>query len=203
MNTVVVRRNGNGPRRAQRGRGRRPRRPQQVVVVAPPRYTRGGGRRQRGRARPGGMRIPRTGGSRETFVFAKDSLKGNCSGSFTFGPSLSDCPAFKNGVLSAYHEYKITMVTLSFISEASSTSAGSISYELDPHCKISSLQSTINKFSITKSGSVEYKSKKINGIAWHDSTEDQFRILYKGNSDGSTIAGSFRITIRVSAQNTK
>lgn len=203
MNTVVVRRNSNGTQRKRRSRRRGTRaRAQPVVVVA----TNGNaGRRRRRRRNRGGNangRVPRRGGSSETFVFAKDSLKGSSSGSFTFGPSLSDCPAFKDGILKAYHEYKITMVNLQFVSEASSTAAGSMSYELDPHCKTTSLASTINKFPITKGGSKTYQARMINGIEWHDSTEDQFRILYKGNGDATT-AGSFRITIKVSLQNPK
>jgi hypothetical protein len=136
-------------------------------------------------------------------VFSKDNLKGSASGSFTFGPSLSDCPAFKDGILKAYHEYKITSILLQFLSEASSTSAGSISYELDPHCKLTTLASTINKFPITKGGAKAFNARMINGLEWHDSSEDQCRILYKGNGDKDTIAGSFRITMRVALQNPK
>nr|WNK15286.1 MAG: capsid protein [Polerovirus monocotyledonae 1] len=201
MNTVVVRRNGNGAQRRRRSRRvRLARRAQQVVVVTPRRGAQRRQRRRRARGRAG--TVPRGRGSSETFVFAKDSLKGSSAGYFTFGPSLSDCPAFKDGILKAYHEYKITMVTLQFVSEASSTAAGSISYELDPHCKLSALASTINKFTITKGGTKTYQAKLINGIEWHDSSEDQFRILYKGNGDSST-AGSFRITIQVALQNPK
>nr|WNK15292.1 MAG: capsid protein [Polerovirus monocotyledonae 2] len=203
MNTVVVRRNGNGTRRRRRARGNRPIvRTQPVVVVANNRNPRG--RRRRRRNRGGTGVIPGSGrrGSSESFVFSKDSIKGSSSGYFTFGPSLSDCPAFKDGILKAYHEYKITMVVLQFVTEASSTAAGSIAYELDPHCKLSALASTINKFPITKGGSKTYQARMINGDEWHDSTEDQFRILYKGNGDSST-AGSFRITIRVALQNPK
>ena len=94
------------------------------------------------------------------------------------------------------------MVQLEFISEASSTSSGSISYELDPHCKLSSLQSTINKFGITKNGLRRWTAKQINGMEWHDATEDQFKILYKGNGS-SSVAGSFRITIKCQVQNPK
>ncbi|ULN99196.1 major capsid protein P3 [Pterostylis polerovirus] len=202
MNTVVVRRNRNG-RRRRRPRGYGPVvRTQPVVVVAGNRVTRGRRRRRRVRGGPGRIPGPGLRGSSETFVFSKDSLKGSSAGSFTFGPSLSDCPAFKDGILRAYHEYKITMVTLQFVSEASSTAAGSFSYELDPHCKITSLASTINKFTITKGGVKTYQARLINGEEWHDSSEDQFRILYKGNGD-STTAGSFKITIRVALQNPK
>lgn len=91
---------------------------------------------------------------------------------------------------------------MEFISEASSTAAGSIAYELDPHCKLTDLASTVNKFSITKGGKKTFTARLINGVEWHDATEDQFRVHYKGNGD-STTAGSFRITIRVATQNPK
>jgi hypothetical protein len=132
MNTVVVRRrNVEGPSRSQRRRrNRRAQQAQPVIVVAGPRTTRNRRRRlRRLRTRRGGI-VPRGSGSSETFVFSKDNLMGSASGSFTFGPSLSDCPAFKDGILKAYHEYRITSILLQFLSEASSTSAGSISYEL-------------------------------------------------------------------------
>nr|AZF99032.1 orf3 [Ullucus polerovirus 1] len=202
MNTVVVRRNGNGVTRRQRRRTRRPARMQPMVVVQAPGPSRRGRRRRRRPNARGRSAVSRGGRPGETFVFSKDNIAGSSSGSFTFGPSLSDCPAFSNGILKAYHEYKITNVLLQFVSEASSTSSGSIAFELDPHCKISSLASSINKFPITKGGGRSFQAKMINGVEWHPSDEDQFRILYKGNG-GSTIAGSFRIRISVAVQNPK
>nr|BCP56424.1 coat protein ORF3 [Cereal yellow dwarf virus RPS]BCP56427.1 coat protein ORF3 [Cereal yellow dwarf virus RPV] len=206
MSTVVLR-NGNGPRRRKStrvilARRRTARRAQPVVVVAPSGPARR--RRRRGPARPrrGGTAGSGGGGRGETLVFSKDSIAGNASGSLTFGPSLSEYPAFQNGILKTYHEYKITSCILQFVSEASSTAAGSISYELDPHCKSSSLASTINKFSITKTGARSFPAKMINGLEWHSFDEDQFRILYKGNGKAE-IAGSFRITFRVQVQNPK
>ncbi|DAZ87608.1 TPA_asm: P3 protein [Kalanchoe marnieriana polerovirus] len=201
MNTVVGRRTVNGRRRPRRTQRRQ--RVQPVVVVQTPRTTRRQRRRRRGGARGRRRAVPAgAGGTIETFVFSKDSLTGSSSGNITFGPSLSDCPAFSNGILKAYHEYKISMVTLEFISEASSQSSGSIAYELDPHCKLTSLSSTINKFGITKPGRRTFTASFINGTEWHDTSEDQFRILYKGNG-ATTVAGSFRITIRCQFHNPK
>nr|AZJ51130.1 coat protein [Brassica yellows virus] len=197
MNTVVGRRTINGRRRPRR-QTRRIQRNQPVVVVQASRTTQ---RRPR-RRRRGNNRTGRTAGSSETFVFSKDNLAGSSSGAITFGPSLSDCPAFSNGILKAYHEYKISMVILEFVSEASSQNSGSIAYELDPHCKLNSLSSTINKFGITKPGRKTFTASFINGIEWHDVAEDQFRILYKGNGS-SSIAGSFRITIKCQFHNPK
>nr|AAY90043.1 coat protein [Chickpea chlorotic stunt virus] len=200
MNTVVVR--NNGRRRRNRRTVQRARRRNPVVVVEAPRQSQRGRRRRRNRRRASGRSTAGRRGSSETFVFSKDNLAGSSSGSITFGPSLSDCPAFSSGILRAYHEYKITMVKLEFISEAASTSSGSIAYELDPHCKSTSLGSYINKFGITSNGQRTFAARLINGIEWHSSDEDQFRILYKGNG-GSAIAGSFRVTIKCQTHNPK
>nr|UVK78403.1 MAG: major coat protein [Plant associated polerovirus 1]UVK78409.1 MAG: major coat protein [Plant associated polerovirus 1] len=199
MNTGAAR---NGRRRGWRV-GRRIRRRNPVVVVQTPRQPQRRGRRRRVRRVVTGRGRTGRRGSSETFVFSKDNLKGSDSGSITFGPSLSDCPAFSSGILKAYHRYKITMVKLEFISEASSTSSGSIAYELDPNCEASSLQSYINKFGITKGGRRTFTASTINGTEWHSSNVDQFRILYKGNGSSSATAGSFRITIQCSTQNPK
>ncbi|WBK56460.1 P3 protein [Triticum yellow stripe virus] len=203
MSTVVLR-NGNGARR-RRSRNKRRNaatRAQPVVVVSTNGAARRGRRRRPVRSRRGRATGLGRGSGGETLVFAKDSIKGNSSGSITFGPSLSEYPAFKDGVLKAYHEYKITNCVLQFVSEASSTAAGAIAFELDPHCKSSTLTSTINKFSITKTGARSFSAKMINGLSWVPSDTDQFRILYKGSGDSST-AGSFRITMVVHTQNPK
>nr|ALJ83595.1 coat protein [Cucurbit aphid-borne yellows virus] len=199
MNTAAARNQNAGRRRR---RNQRSIRRDRVVVVNPSGGPPRGRRQRRNRRRPnrGGRARGRSPG--ETFVFSKDNLTGSSSGSITFGPSLSESPAFSSGILKAYHEYKIIMVQLEFISEASSTSSGSISYELDPHCKLGSLQSTINKFGITKNGLRRWAARQINGMEWHDATEDQFKILYKGNGS-SSVAGSFRITIKCQVQNPK
>lgn len=199
MSTVVVR---NGRRGVRLRRRTRPaRKPNQVVVVSSS-QGRGRGRRRRRRNRSGGIRSGGRGPSRETFVFSKDSLKGNDSGKITFGPSLSECAAFSGGILKAYHEYKIVSVLLEFISEASSTSAGSMAIELDPHNKLSTLSSTINKFGLTKTGRRAFTASQIRGREWHDTSTDQFAILYKGNGSAST-AGSFTITIVAEFQTPK
>lgn len=202
MNTGGAR-SRNGRRRVRLPRRLQRRRPAQpIVVVSGPNQIRRRRRRRGNSSRRGANAAPGRGGSRETFVFTKDDLAGNTSGSLTFGPSLSECPAFATGILKAYHEYRISQCTLEFISEAPSTASGSIAYELDAHCKISSLSSKINKFGITKGGKRSFAASKINGIEWHDSSEDQFRLLYKGNG-ASNIAGSFRVTIVVATQNPK
>ncbi|QVY47432.1 P3 [Barleria polerovirus 1] len=201
MNTAVARRRrGNG----RRTRTRTVRTRVQPVVVVPSGAPRRRMRRRRTRA--GGRNRPlsaRRGGSNsETFTFNKDSLKGSSSGTITFGPSLSESIALSGGVLRAYHEYKITNLQVRFFSEAASTAEGSIAYELDAHCKLASLQSTLRKFPITKNGTASFGASQINGEEWHDVSEDQFKFHYKGNGSSAT-AGYFQITYRVSLHNPK
>nr|QRW41684.1 MAG: capsid protein [Geolu virus] len=202
MNTVVVRNQRNG--RRSNTRAIRRRRVQPVVMVAPTGAPRRN-RRRRNR-RPARDSRPRNGGrtgSSETFTFNKESLKDNSSGVLTFGPSLSECVALSGGVLKAFHEYKISMVTVRFVSESSSTAEGSIAYELDAHCKLTSLQSTLRKFPVAKGGTRTFGASQINGVEWHDSSEDQFRLLYKGNGTKGATAGYFSISIRVQLHNPK
>ncbi|DAZ87302.1 TPA_asm: coat protein [Cardamom polerovirus] len=195
MNSARGKRNGRSRRRRRNNQTRR----QQVVVVAQPRPQRRN-RRRRNRNAGGGSGLGRRLSS-EKFVFSKDSIQGNASGYVTFGPSLSECKPFSSGILQAYHEYKITMVEVKFISEASTTSAGSLSYELDPHLRLSELKSTINKFGLKKDGIRRFSAGQINGTEWHANSEDQFRFFWKGNGSSGTLAGSFVFTIFVTLQN--
>nr|QKG86284.1 coat protein [Soybean dwarf virus] len=189
-------------RRTRRAARRAPR----VQLMAIPTTSRAPQRRRRQRRRRrnngGGGNMAGGSGKAHKFQFSKDGINGSSKGTITFGPSLSECKPLSDGILKAYHEYKITSISLQFISEASSTSSGSIAYELDPHCKYTEIQSLLNKFSITKSGSKRFPTRAINGLEWHDTSDDQFKIHYKGNGK-SEIAGSFKITIDVLTQNPK
>nr|BAL48528.1 coat protein [Soybean dwarf virus] len=189
-------------RRARMAARRAPRVQLMAIPTATSRPQRRGRQRRPRRNNRGGSFISGGSSKAHTFVFSKDGIYGISKGSITFGPSLSECKPFSDGILKAYHEYKITSILLQFITEASSTSSGSIAYELDPHCKYSEIQSLLNKFSITKSGSKRFPTRAINGLEWHDTSEDQFKIHYKGNGE-SKIAGSFKISINVLTQNAK
>ena len=174
-----------------------------MVVVQAPRPARGrGGRRRRNRNARRGSMGRRSGGAMQAFVFSKDSILGNGSGVIKFGPNLSESPAFSTGLLAAFHQYKIVMVKIEFISEASSTDRGSIAYEIDPTCKLASVESTLRKFGVTSSGVAVLRAGQINGQEWKSSKEEQFYIAYKGNGSAVT-AGSFRITMNAMFQNPK
>lgn len=184
-------------------KSRQPRRRQPVVVVQTNQPRRRRGRRGRRRANPPrGIVTPRPTGFNDKLTFSQNDLQANGTGKLTFGKSLSEHSAFSNGLLLAFHEYKITKLRVQYQPEASSTSAGSISFELDPHCKLSTLESKINKFPITQKGSRTWTAGKINGLNWIPSDSDQFRFLWKGNGS-SVLAGSFLIEYWVQAQNPK
>nr|BAV53482.1 putative P3 protein [Pepper vein yellows virus] len=206
MNTGGVRRNnnGNGGSRNTRRR-RRPRQVRPVVVVTPPGGTRRGNRRRRngGRNRRSRNRVGGRSSNSETFIFNKDSIKDSSSGSVTFGPSLSESVALQGGVLKAYHEYKITMVNKSIVRKSSYTEEGSIDYELDPHSKLNSLQSTLRKFPVTKGGQATFRASQNNGVEWHDTSEEKFRMLYRGNGTKKRAAGFFQIRFSVPLHNPK
>ena len=185
---------------------RRPRRRARTKPIVMVQTARTGRRRRRRRGRGSGN--PRTvggpgGGScSQKFVFSKDNLAGSSGGVITFGKDLSDHPAFSNGLLKAFHQYKITNMRVRFISEAPSTAGGSISYELDPNCELDKLSSTIYKFGVLKNGQASWSAEKINGKEWHSSSENQFRFLWKGNGGNSTV-GSFEIHYTCLFQNPK
>ncbi|AIY62171.1 P3 [Sauropus yellowing virus] len=205
MNTAGRKgRRGNGKRRFNNVT-RQQRTIQPVVVVTPNGQPRGRNRGRRNRLRNRGNRGRTARGSvqSETFVFNKDDLKGSSHGTIKFGPNLSESVALSAGVLKAYHEYKIVMVNIRFVSESSSTAQGSIAYELDPHCKLDALKSTLRKFPITKGGQATFRASEINGEKWHDTTVDQFRLLYKGNGAASETAGFFQIRFTVQLHNPK
>lgn len=201
MNTVVVR---NGRSAARRNRRRRPaRRVRPIIVVPTNRNTpRRGGRRRRNNRRSRGNGNASRRNKSDSFVFTKESINGNSTGSFTFGPALSDCKPFSNGILQACHEYKITMVKFQFVSEASTTTSGSITYELDTKCAKDKVESPINKFPIRTGGTKVYTAAQIKGVNWQESDTDQFRILYKGNGKAE-IAGYFLIKFFYQTQNPK
>lgn len=208
MSTVTVRNNG-GPRSRGRSRIRSnngSRRVRSVTVVEP---VRPAPRRRRARRNPPRRRNSRRGGRRrtaskgETFEFNKESINDNSTGYITFGKSLSDKQPFSEGLLKAYHQYKITSVVLRFVSDASSTAEGSISYELDPYCTLTSLKSALYKFPVTKGGIKRWSSQEINGQTWINSDSDQFRILYKGEGSKGVRAGYFHIKFTVQLQGPK
>ncbi|DAZ87636.1 TPA_asm: P3 protein [Foeniculum vulgare polerovirus] len=192
---VVVNQPARRPRRRVRTK------PVVVVQTAQPgRRRRRRGRRNRNNARANAG--SGNGGGSQSFVFSKDDITGNSDGALTFGKDLSEHAAFSSGILLAFHEYKITNVRVIFKSEAPSTAFGSLAIEMDPHCKLSKLQSKIFKFGITRGGQKAWSSQAINGQEWHPSDENQFRILWKGNSD-SKVIGSFEIHYTVKYQNPK
>lgn len=166
-----------------------------VIVMNPPTQSR---RRRPRRVRSGPRAV--SGGRAEKFTFVVDDIKANGSGVLKFGPSLTQAAGFSSGILKAYHEYRITHVDLQWISEASSTAAGALKYEIDPHRTLTKVESGVDRFSFTKNGRRTLRAGQINGTNWVSSTEDQFYIAYAGNAGKAEQAGTLRVTLTVQTQ---
>ncbi|APA23018.1 capsid protein [Cherry-associated luteovirus] len=187
---------GKGRKGKKNGRNRAASVAKSVVVNVQP--GRGGGT---GRGNARGNRIPNPGpGDRlDRFTFTVDDLKANDSGTIKFGPSLSQYANFSNGILRSFHEYKITNLTVKFVSYASSTTSGAFAIEIDTSRKQSDIRSRIISFPVAKGFTRSFQSKVIRGLIWHPTTEDQFFLIYKGNGKAE-IAGQFNISFTVNFQ---
>nr|UYT09250.1 P3 protein [Grapevine polerovirus 1]UYT09257.1 P3 protein [Grapevine polerovirus 1] len=193
-------------RNARRRRNRRRRRAgntaQQRVLVVPaaPRRT----RRSRGRRGAGRLSRARRGsggqGNVETFSFIIDSIKANDSGVVKFGPSLSQCPALSQGMLKAYHQYKITSLSVSYISESASTAEGAITLEIDTSRALTTVASGLIRFGIAEKGSPTrvFSAAVLGGVNFLQSDTNQFHLLYKGTGTSSSLAGTLRCSFNVS-----
>ncbi|ASK51773.1 P3 protein [Wheat leaf yellowing-associated virus] len=196
MNTGGNRTRRNARRRANRRRSTRP-----VVVVRPtpkPRRV----RRRRASAGGGAVRGPGGRSNREVFTFTVDDLKANSSGILKFGPNLSQYAAFNNGILKAYHEYKITSLTIQYNSCSSSTTSGAIALEVDTSCSQTTTGSKIVSFPVKSNTRKTFPTSFIRGKDFVTTTADQFWLLYKGNGD-SSLAGQFVCRFECQFQNPK
>lgn len=171
---------------------------QTVVVRTQPTRPR---RRNRRRGGGGGGPIGGNRRSLETFDFSINGLKANSKGCLKFGPNLVQSKAFSDGVLKAYHEYKIINVELHYKS-ATKTTNGTIYYEVDTACEQTALSSKLNQFTCTESGRKAFAASVINGQNWVKTNKDQFWLLYEGDGSGD-IAGNLIIRMRCSLQSTK
>ncbi|UVH27308.1 coat protein [Prunus mahaleb associated luteovirus] len=190
---------GKGKRGKKNGRNRSASMAKSVVVNVQP--GRGGGAR-RGNARGNGIPGAGSGDRGDRFTFTVDDLKANDSGTIKFGPSLSQYPNFSNGILKSFHEYKITNLTVKFISYASSTTSGAFAIEVDTSRKQSDIESRIISFPVAKGFTRSFQSKVLRGLIWHPTKEDQFFLIYKGNGKAE-IAGQFCISFSVNFQGPK
>lgn len=195
MNTGANRRR-NGRQRAQRRRSSRP----VVVVRSTPRPRRV--RRRRARVGGNAVRGFRGGSHRDILTFTVDDLKANSSGVLKFGPNLSQYPAFNNGLLKAYHEYKITNLSVQYNSCSSDATPGSIALEVDTSCSQTATGSKIVSFPVKRNATKSFPANYIKGQNFMTTSSDQFWLLYKGNGD-SSLAGQFVCRLTCQFQNPK
>nr|AEG20967.1 coat protein [Sugarcane yellow leaf virus] len=196
MNTGANRSRRNVRRRANRRRQTRP-----VVVVRP---AAGPRRVRRRRARVGGNAVRGPGGrsNRDVLTFTIDDLKANSTGILKFGPNLSQYAAFNNGLLKAYHEYKITSLTTQYNSCSSDATPGAIALEVDTSCSQTTTGSKITSFPVKRNAKKTFPAPFIRGKDFMTTSADQFWLLYKGNGDGS-LAGQFVCRFECLFQNPK
>ncbi|UVH27282.1 coat protein [peach-associated luteovirus 2] len=184
----------------KKGRKGRNGKPKSTVVVNV--QSNGGRRSAGGNAR--GNSVPNAGSGvrSDKFTFTVDDVTANSSGVIKFGPSLSQYPNFSNGIIKSFHEYKITNLQVSYISFASSTTAGAFAIEIDTARKQSDVESRIISFPVNKGHTRSFPAKLIRGLIWHSTKEDQFYFLYKGNGKAD-VAGQFKFTFFIDFQGPK
>lgn len=175
--------NSNSNRRSRRGRRNPPL----------PSGSRGGGAPRR--------RNPRGALSGDTptaqvFAFTVNDLKANSKGTLQFGPNLTQYANFSNGVMKSYHNYRISQISVSYVTNASSTTAGAFAIEWDTGCSMTKLASKVTSFPVSKNFSRSFAGQTIAGTAMRSTNLDQVWLLYEGNGD-SSIAGQlvFRMTV--------
>lgn len=180
MNTSTGTTRNQRRRRRRRVRTRRPQARPVVVALPAPRPRQ---RRRRNQRRP-----VRTGPSYPYDLFG---LKCNDKGYLTFGPS-SDAPSLGGGILKAFGEYRVLWLEVHWKAQASSTAAGSMAIQISLGANQTTLDNRAISFKLTNSGSRRFTAKDLGGDGRMLSTtstsktgEDQFRLLYAGNGDGS------------------
>nr|QMT58423.1 coat protein [Peach associated luteovirus] len=189
---------GKGRKGKKNGKGRNSGANAKSVVV----NVQSGGRGRTGRSASGGNRVAGSGPGDHSnrFSFTVDDLHSASSGILKFGPNLSQYTNFSNGILKSFHEYKITNLTVKYVSYASSTTSGAFAIEIDTSRKQTDLKSRIISFPVSKGFSRGFQARVLRGLLWHPTSEDQFWLVYKGNGKSTDIAGQFVISFNVNFQ---
>nr|UCR98709.1 P3-P5 fusion protein [Strawberry polerovirus 1] len=199
-------RGGKGKKKQNAGRRNpsrmaRPAQPIYVVQRPPNQGTGRRGRRNRNRRlRAQGYGL---GGKHETLKFTKEDIKRNSSGYITFGPSLSEHPAFSNGNLKAYKHYRITRINVEYLSESTDQAPGAIKFEMDTSLSATKVTSPIHRFPIKKNGRYTWTAPHINGQLTRETTSDQCRFLYEATTTSTEPAGVFNFTYDVHLMDNK
>nr|DAG89303.1 MAG TPA: coat protein [Riboviria sp.] len=143
------------------------------------------------------------GETSQQFIFTVDDLKANSNGILRFGPNLTQYAAFSNGVMKSYHDYRISQIQVSYVTNASSTTPGAIAIEWDSSCAQTKLASKVTSFPVAKSFTRTFGSGVVNGSVKRNTSVEQIWMLYAGNASSSDIAGQFIIRMTVHFSNPK
>lgn len=146
--------------------------------------------------------VPRTPAGRtlDPMTFTIDKLTGASSGVMKFGKNLTQCTAFSDGILRAFHEFKITSVVVKFRSFASSTTTGSIAFEIDTACEMTALKSRVDSYPLKQNCTRVYRAGQLRSKEFTASSHDQFYLLYSCDGNSSDKAGQLAVTIVFSVQ---
>nr|QHG11372.1 coat protein [Rabbit luteovirus] len=183
-------------RKNAKKKGKKPRR---VVVVQPAKVVSARPRRARRRRNGRGRGQGQNQSHEVDFKMTVDSIKGNDSGTIKFGPSTA-CQQLR-GNIAAYSKYRITWLKVWYITEASSTDRGAISYHIDTSTKGKPADlHNVTTWTIRLNGQAEYTAPMLQNTDWYEQDKDQFYFLYKGSGEG-TVAGHFLFRGRVKVLN--
>ncbi|AVX32315.1 capsid protein [red clover-associated luteovirus] len=188
----MVARNANRGRRA----GRTSRRISQVLMPVRTVAMKNGNKRNAGQGLSAGK------AHSEVFRFTIDDLKGNTSGCYKFCKDLTQYKPISEGIIKAFHEYRVTKLNVQYRSFASAQTTGSLAIEIDTSCTVTSLGSKIESFPIKSSASKSFSSGALHGTNWVNSLQNQFHLLISGNG-GSEVAGQIVVTATIQFQNPK
>lgn len=135
----------------------------------------------------------------ETMSFSLEKIVGNSSGCLKFGPHLEQSKGL-TGMLAGFHQYKITSLSITLKSFASDQTVGSMAYELDTSCKMSSLSSRASAYPLKRNSTKTYGANVLNSSAWLDSAQDQFYLLYSGDGKSTDVVGQIEFRFQVHFQ---
>lgn len=170
--------------------------PRQRTVVVVPRPA-----RRPQRKRGGGKRTAKPKGFVSTqFEFVTASLVGSASGTIKFGPNNTESKCMK-GNLQAYQKYRIVSVRVSWMTEASSTDRGVMTWHADTGCSMQpSSVGTSNSLLIRAAKDFTLGRSLISDQPWYENNKDQFWFVYKGTGSSET-AGHFKFHVFMDVMN--
>lgn len=128
------------------------------------------------------------------------SINGNASGTVKIGPDNAESKGFV-GLINSHQKYRVKRIRVMYVTEASSTDRGCMSYHLDTSLKMKVADlKAITSWPLSRSGVASYGANVSGDRQWYENNENQCYFLYKGNGE-AYVAGHFKITVWVTVMN--